>query len=133
MEKLEHLLERLMDRCAATGIGIIRINDGEIVYLKNTSKLPDSVIELACNAALEMFQGKLMQSMMKTVAKHRPMPDGTIGLESIKFTFSSAYHWMTLVKGKYIIVLSAPKMGISAGYTETIFRSFLPRIGMLLP
>lgn len=133
MEKMDELLERMLDRCAATGVSVININDGEILFLKNRSKLPDSIIELACRAAFEMFNGDLMKNMLETVLEHHTKESKTTYLESIRFTFSNAFHWMTLVKGEYIIVLTAPKTGISPGYTETLFRSFLPRIGALLP
>ena len=101
--------------------------------MKNRSKLPDNIIELACNAAFEMFNGNLMKNMLETVLEHHTKENKTTYLESIRFTFSNAFHWMTLIKGKYIVVLTAPKIGISPGYTETLFRSFLPRIGALLP
>ncbi len=133
MEKMDELLERMLDRCAATGVSIIRMSNGEILFLKNRSKLPNNIIELACNAAYEMFNGNTMKNMLETVLQHISQEGKTTYLDSVRFTFSNAFHWMTLLKGEYIIVLTAPKTGISPGYTETLFRSFLPRIGALLP
>lgn len=133
MEKLESLVERMLERCAASALGIIRMSNGEVVYLVNRSKLPDELVKLACAAAHEIFTGKLMKSMIEAVKAHRHLGDSAVSyLESVRFTFSGAYHWMTVIKNEYIVVITAPKMGVSPGYTETMFRSFLPRLGMLL-
>ena len=133
MEKIEELIDRLLDRCAATGASIIRLDDGEVLYLRNRSRLPDDILELACRAAYEMFNGNLMKSMLESVVQYRGENNKTTYLESIRFTFSNTFHWITLVKDRYIVVLIAPRMGISPGYTETLFRSFLPRLSALLP
>ncbi len=132
METIEEVMERMMERCGASGAAIIRIDDGEIVYLQNLSKLPINVVSIACQAAVEMFRGKLMNDMLNTVKRFRRGTEGPTILESIRFTFSNAFHWVTVVKERYLLVLVAPKAGMSPGYVETLFRSFLPRIAVLL-
>ncbi len=129
--KLGDLLDKLLERCNGSGVGIVRLDSSEIIVLKNRSGLPDELLEVACGAAVEMFRGKLMTKMLDIMQNYRR--GDPIRLESVRFTFSGAYHWMTVIKGTYIVVLAAPKAGTSAGYTETVFKSFLSRIGAILP
>jgi len=126
MEELNIITEKILNRCNASGLAIIDLENGNTVKIINKSNLPPDVMELACDVAVEMFKGQLMNKMFSEVSKYRPTTS-SMSLENIRFTFANAYHWMTLVK-HYVIVLVAPRLGISAGYIETVFRSYLPQL-----
>jgi len=126
MENLDIVMGKIINRCKASGLAIVDLKNGDIVRIINNSDLPQEVMELACGAAVEMFKGQLVNKMFFEVGKYRPTTS-SLNLESIRFTFTNAYHWMTLVKN-YIVILVAPKLGVSAGYIETVFRSYIPQL-----